>query len=166
MITMNAPTLAVSQDIDLGRIVVIILFLLGGFVQWLIKWWKEKNAGGASEFNMAEKIEELKARSQTWLKQTGQGEKPLEPHPVSPPPRVGPARMPVKVREIPPPPTPPAAPDQFIRIAASAGGASPARRSHLLLDQIAGIGGLKRAIILNEILGPPKALQSEPRQIN
>ncbi len=166
---MNATTLAVSQDIDLGRIVVIILFLLGGFVQWLIKWWKEKNAGGASEFNMAEKIEELKARSLAWLKQTGQSERPLNPHPVVPPAIVGAARLPVKVREIPPPPTPlaqPAAPDQIIRLAASAGGASPARRSHLLLDQIAGVGGLKRAIILNEILGPPKALQSEPRQIN
>ncbi len=170
MITMNAPILAVSQDIDLGRIVVIVLFLLGGFVQWLIKWWKEKNTGTLPNFDVMEKIEELKARSQAWLKQTGQGERPLQqPHRVSSPVIASPARLPGKAREIPPPatpPAPPAAPDQIIRIAASAGGASPARRSHLLLDQIAGIGGLKRAIILNEILGPPKALQSEPRQIN
>lgn len=167
MMTMNATTLAVSQDIDLGRIVVVILFLLGGAVQWLIKWWKEKNTESLPQFDMAEKIEELKARSQAWLKQTGQSEPPVKnPLPATPPPIIGPARPLVKTREIPPPPPPPAALEPINRLAASAGGASPARRSHVLLDQIAGVGGLKKAIILNEILGPPKALQNEPRQIN
>ncbi len=167
MMQMNAMTLAVSQDVDLGRVIVVILFLLGGFVQWIIKWWKVKNAGSAPDFNVADKIEELKARSKAWLKQTGQSEAPEQkPLAATPAASVRHTRQPHVRNAVQPPPIPSNQTDRNIKVSSPAGETAPIRRSHPLLDQIAGIGGLKRAIMLNEILGPPKALQNELRQIN
>ncbi len=155
-----ATTLAISQDVDLGRVVVVILFLLGGFVQWLIKWWKARSAGTAPNFNAAEKIEELKARSKAWLKQTGQSKTPGgQPPPVTPIATANEARQSNRRRKVQPPPLPSSSPDRIVRNVAPVVESPPVRRSHPLMEQIASIGGLKRAIMLNEILGPPKALQ-------
>ncbi len=167
MLTSNTMTLAVSQDVDLGRVVVIILFLIGGFVQWLIKWWKEKAASGAPDFNVAEKVEELKASGKAWLKQTGQDTTSEAKPPALPNvTMIGEVRHPGKRKETQPPHLQSDPPERVIRLAAAAAEPSVARRRHPLMSQVVSIGGLRRAIILNEILGPPKALQNESRQIN
>lgn len=167
MITTIAMTLAVSQDFDIGRVIVVILFLLGGFVQWLIKWWKEKNAGSASEFNVAEKIEELKARSKAWLKQTGQIKTPEKKPPLlAVPMRFAVSRQPDVKSEVQATSPYQLSPDRTKLNAKPGEMPSSSSRRHPMMEQIAGIGGLRRAIMLNEILGPPKSLQNEPRQIN
>lgn len=167
MMTSTAMILAARHDLDIGQIIVVILFLLGGFVQWLIKWWKEKSPGSNPEIDIAEKIEELKARGKAWLKQTGQGETSESPPPVVPPVvMIGEAQLAGRKNAAPPPIPRQTPPGRNTMLSKPVPEPAPLRQRHPLISQIAGIGGLQRAIVLNEILGPPKALQNEPRQIN
>lgn len=157
-------TLAVSHDFDFGRIIVVILFLLGGFAQWLVKLWKENTTRpGETDLSTAKKIGEFKARRKAWLKQTGQATTP-EDNFVSeaPTPKISEVRPSEKNIIIPDLPAHTDLPQRSLKISVPSVDLLPVRRIHPLMEQMAGYGGLKRAIVLNEVLGPPKALQNEP----
>lgn len=182
-----ASLAAQAPEFDLGRVVFIIMLLVGGFLQWAMNWWKRKRAETAAMRQLRPTPEELEARERAWQRQTGEGDQvppplparnPLEelldtfrefagtetlapeadmPAAAAPPAAIPqpPKRQVTRVVEPPSPGVPaviavPAAPDEIVRM----------RERHPLALTLAAIGGLRQAVVLREILGPPKALQS------
>lgn len=178
---MHPAILAVQvPGIDLEQVIFIIMLLIGGFFQWVMNWWKKKQAEAELSRQPPPTPEEVQARENAWLDQIGVEEKvpppliarnPLEellesfrqmaepepvpapsvPLPPSPVQRVVPqlVPMPEGPKILQSPVATPSAPAEIVRH----------RPRHPLAEKLAAIGGLRHAIVLREIIGPPKALQ-------
>lgn len=77
-----SPMLA---ETDFGQVIFIIVFLVVGFIQWVMKVLKEKMEA-ANQNNRVPTPEELEARRQAWEEQTRQHTPPPTPSPSSTPP--------------------------------------------------------------------------------
>lgn len=173
----SASLAAQAPEFDLGRVIFIIMLLVGGFLQWLSNWWKRKQAEAKAMRKAPPTPEELQARERAWQRQTGAGEQPpLQPaarNPledllktlrelsapeeaeaqrsvVQPPPlpQTVPVAEPPRPRPAPPPV--PAAPPAVVL----------QRPRHPIAAKMGDLGGLRQAVVFREVLGPPKALQT------
>lgn len=179
MMTLPAPMLA---EADIGQVIFIIVFLVVGFIQWVIKVLKEK-AEAAERARRVPTQEEIEARNRTWEQQT----QPVAP--PEPPPTHGgtldellgelrKAMGEPPMRPVPPPlPPPPAAvrttvPQQVAKSGAAIASEpavpqAPAtvvahrpiatRRRHPATAMLHTAEGYQHAFVLREVLGPPRA---------
>ncbi|HEY2573863.1 MAG TPA: hypothetical protein VGH65_07330, partial [Verrucomicrobiaceae bacterium] len=174
---MDATFAAHTPDVDMGRVVFIIMLLIGGFFQWLTTWLKKKRAEAAKITQPPPGDEELKARERAWKHETG-----LATPEVQAPPVVA-ASNPFEnflktLRELsreeimPPPPVmkelPPEIPkspsakkvkttSRGVQKAAAAVAPAPdgpqRASTHPLRAGLVAVGGLRNAVVLREILG-------------
>ncbi len=174
---MHSVTLAAqAPEFDFGQVVFVIVLLLSGFFQWLMNWWKKKRADSEFMRQKPPTPEELQAREKAWLDQTGAGEQvPQQPAAgsfleeviktfrqlaepelvVAPTPAIQYPPIPQAVPVI---DTPSLVPSP-VKMPASTAAIVQHRPRHPLAEKLAAIGGLRHAIVLREIIGPPKALQ-------
>lgn len=164
----TAPILA---DID-GQVVFVIVALVAGFIQWLIKLAKQKEEASLSSSPTAEEAE---TRRRAWKEQT---------RPAPPPmPRTPPAvetledviaemrkvmTQPAAPKTPPPmpPPSRPLAPPALVPAESTAPSSVPVlqsirmkREPHPLTRLLQSPGGYQQAFVMREVLGPPRSLQ-------
>ena len=175
MMTLPTPMLA---EADFGQVIFVIVFLLVGFIQWVIKVIKEK-AEAAERARRVPSQEELEAHNQTWEQQT----RPVAPPPPPEPPPAFGGTLGDLLGEFrkamgEPPPLPPSAastrpvpqplPKHDVAIArAPVVHQAPAtvvahrpidsRRHHPATAMLHTAEGYRQAFILREVLGPPRA---------
>lgn len=122
------PLLAASDGIDLPQIIFVVIFLLVGFIQWLIKLWSQKREEAERAHKPPPSAEEIEVRRRAWQQQTGPPPPPSNPaekfdrHPTAttPPPLAGGGlgdlletfrkTLEEQQQPPPPPPVPPSAP--------------------------------------------------------
>ncbi len=182
-------------EIDPVQIVIIIIAMSAGFLQWL--WGLFQQSRDERERRRAEPVnpEEKRLREEAWRRQVeaspqaprpardkpsdpwSQVRKALEealetaqaPKPVAPPRPVRPAAPPPPPPRAvaPPSPVPPPSPSRpALAAAESFPESAPATvrraRREPLADLLARPASVRQAVLLREILGPPKALQTGP----
>lgn len=186
-------------EIDPFQIAIIVIAMLGGFVQWLWGLFKQGQEEAARRRAAPPSAEEKKLRQQAWRRQVQQpaSPPPLRPSPKStqpahdpwatvrdvfeqikkevtqpqtPPPLQRPAVPPYRTRpgtvraEVqPPPPVPVNVPVVEIAPKAVAPPVHAAAKTDgfaLLRGLLANQAAIRQAVLMREILGPPKALQS------
>ena len=189
---LTLPTAPMLAEADIGQIIFVILFLIVGFVQWVIKVIKEK-AEAAERARQMPTQEDIAARRAAWEEQTRVPQPPpmpaappstlddllgefrrvmetAQPAPAPPPlprpaPRTVPAPAPAKVMPA------PAAPSALPPVFSGAGRSStvleqrrrPAHRYTALLHSP---DGYRQAFVLREVLGPPRAFQDYSGQVD
>ena len=165
-----------APEFDLSRVIFVIMVLLGGFFQWVMNWWKKKRAESEAMRQPPPTPEELQAREKAWELQTGAGvPAPLQPAARNPledllkkfreiaAPEIVVAPVPVQLS---PPPRAVAAVEvpkhvsTHAKVSSAPAAIVQQRPRHPLAVKLAAIGGLRQAVVLREILGPPKALQT------
>ena len=90
--TYSAPFLA-NSEIDLPKVIFVIIFLVVGFIQWVIKLAQQKKEAAERENQPQPPAEELEARRRAWEQQTAPAPPPVptyQPHvpthrPAAPP---------------------------------------------------------------------------------
>lgn len=91
--TYSAPFLA-NSEIDLPKVIFVIIFLVVGFIQWVIKLAQQKKEAAERERQTPPSAEELEARRRAWEQQTAPEPPPVptyqpqnsRPRPAAPPP--------------------------------------------------------------------------------
>ena len=178
---LSAVFAAQGPEFDLGRVVFIIMLLVGGFIQWLANWLKKKQAEAKAMQQASSTEEDEAARERAWQRQIGsEDQPPAQPtarNPLedllktltelsAPEDRAREVEMPPVVVQPPPlpravpvgePPKPHPVPAALPSVPAAA---EQKRARHPLAVALGGVGDLRRAVVLREILGPPKALQT------
>lgn len=175
------------SDFDPFQVAVIVIFVLASFVKWLWENWQASRGSVDHEAPPDPEVERL--REAAWRRQTGQGAPPPLPPPVAASPwqevkkvweelqdsaRGGPAPKPVR-RSVRPPSMPAPEPSPAGKVAAAPVAARAVPRHEaapseskpgpsqllVMLRRMRGDPALMRqAVLMHEILGPPKALQS------
>jgi hypothetical protein len=186
----SAILAAHAPEFDLGRVVFIIMVLIGGFLQWATNWWKKKQAEvranaqrkkmqwEARESLPTSSAEEAQAREEAWRRQVGADDgSPAQPaarHPLEDLLKTFREFAGSAIEEPPPavtlpPPNPAAQPRAGLpeskaprdgEVSLAPSATVRKRDRHPLASKLAASGGLRQAVVFREILGPPKALQS------
>jgi hypothetical protein len=156
------PTLLAShQDFDYSKIIFAVVFLLVGFVNWLIKFFKQSMDKNRNANLPPVSDEEIQARRAAIARNLGlQVSWPVV---ATPPPLPFPAR-PESKRDLPSH----AGTIKSTRREGIAPGlhsvsdaAAPvAKPAHPLIALLQTASAARQAVLMKEILGPPKALQS------
>ncbi|MFO1482124.1 MAG: hypothetical protein U1F71_02060 [Verrucomicrobiaceae bacterium] len=196
-----------SSDFDPFQVVVVVIFLIAGFIKWLWENWQLKREAAQRE-QKAPDPEQQRMREAAWRKQTGQDQPPpLPARPTSAPTPAAPtawdelrkawrelqeaakqAQAPPP-RQAPAPPSPPPMPRAQSRNAVKAAPSASPVPSPVAAATVPSRGAavpvhatfvakttpgatlvalrnlrhdpvlLRQAILMREILGPPKALQ-------
>jgi len=190
-------------EIDPVQIVIIVIAMAAGFVQWLWGLFQQNKAERQRGMQPAEADEEIeKLREEAWRKQVAGESAPSKPSPqaprpvsddnpwtvireimekaqeatkqATPPPLPPPVQTrppalerqpaaPRSAKEAPPPPRTPALPAAPIPPSRAFPVTSRARSqgsAALFAKQLSRPESIRQAILMREILGPPKALQS------
>ena len=150
------PLLAYSQDFDYTKIIFAVVFLIVGFVNWLLKLWKQ-----SMEKNKIAQLpliseEEKQARFAAIARNLGLQIPPPQLPPSAPshsPPRDLPSHAGTisSTRHQGTAPIQPSVSDAAARVA---------KPAHPLVALLRSSTAARQAVLMKEILGPPKALQS------
>lgn len=172
-------------DVDIGQVIFVIVFLVVGFIQWVIKVLKEK-AESAGRTRHVPTQEEERARREVWEQQT----RPVPPTEPEPPASIGgtlgdllgefrKAMEEAQRPSAPPPlpemphrslPSPPPLETRPVHVAENAPSTDTgpsvvttlqpiraARRPHPFTSLLHTPEGYRQAFVLREVLGPPRA---------
>ena len=148
--------LAYKGDFDWGRKIFFVIVLVVWGVKALGEWWKTNREQILGKFKQLD--EELKKRSRE-LQEQGGDEPVLPPRPPAyqPPPVA--VRRPVVVTQY--QPTNVSVPEPQAAAAPQTVAPSVAKSSHPLTGFLRQRDSLRRAVVLKEVLGAPKALQMD-----
>lgn len=154
-----SPLFAYHQDFDFTKLIFALVFLFVGFVNWIIKVGKQSLEKNKSATPPPLSEEEKRARYEAIARNLG-----LRPAPsaIAPPPLPGPAPAPKR--------------DQQSHVgtikstrregiapglrSVSEAAAPVANAAHPLLALLKTASATRQAVLMKEILGPPKALQN------
>lgn len=164
-------------EIDLGQVIIVVIAMVAGFVQWLIGLLKQSQE--ARERRAASPSPGAEA-------QPGEEFRPPAPRPAAPPPvhdpwggmreifeqlKPEPSRQPAAPARVRRQPRAAAAPTPAVAVVspapapapvpvAQAAAVAPPPSADPLLAFLRQPDALRQAVVLREVLGPPKALQS------
>ena len=144
---------AATHDFDSGlaKLVIIALFVIFGLVKKAFEWWQNNRAALLEKFKKLD--EEFKRR------QAGESMPPPLSSTVSGIPSPPAFRKPVEVRVF-PPSSDRGQPSEKAAQSSSAPETLRSRTPHPLAAMMQSRDSLRRAVVLKEVLGAPKALQT------